>query len=255
MFIFYFINLEPVYSVSVHPELPLALSGGGDDRAFLWDTITGLSVLKEEGYKFNESVSATGFSHDGRYFAAGSLDGEIIVGDSMTGELILNALEGPSDVAWLTWHPLGYALLVGSEDGSAWLFSIPSGNCLNVFTCSSSALTCGMFSPDGKKIVTVSEDATVIVWDPKTAVQVVKYTGQDKDTRFHSSAIHCLVITPDSHIIITGSEDSSIKLTLLNSQKHVASLDGHTGSVESLAISPLTHNILVSGDLDGLLNI
>ena len=44
-------------------------------------------------------------------------------------------------------------------------------------------------------------------------------------------------------------------MPLLDSQKHVASLDGHTGSVESLAVSPLTHNILVSGDLDGILNI
>jgi WD40 repeat protein len=240
----------------MHPTLPLCLSGGGDDRAFLWNAETGLVIENQpSGFSFKESVSATGFSHNGTYFAVGSLAGELFVGETANGHALSVSFDGPSDISWLKWHPFGDVLLVGSEDGCAWLYSIPSGKCLNVFSFSQVPLTSGAFTPDGKKIVTVSEDTTVIVWDPKSATILTKYIGQEKDQRFHAEPIRALEITLDSQMIITGSEDGTIKLSLLNVSKHVATLSGHFGSIESLAVSPIAPNILASGALDGMLNI
>lgn len=38
---FYGHNKEPVYGVAVHPLLPIAVSGGGDDQSMLWNYQSG----------------------------------------------------------------------------------------------------------------------------------------------------------------------------------------------------------------------
>jgi WD40 repeat protein len=48
---------------------------------------------------------------------------------------------------------------------------------MNVFAGHSSSVTTGQFTPDGKKIVSGSEDTSLIVWDPKTATSILKITG------------------------------------------------------------------------------
>jgi WD40 repeat protein len=40
---------------------------------------------------------------------------------------------------------------------------------MNLFAGHGDALTAGIFTPDGKTIVTASADSTVRVWNPKTA--------------------------------------------------------------------------------------
>ncbi len=40
---------------------------------------------------------------------------------------------------------------------------------MNMFVGHAGPVTCGGFSPDGKLILTASEDATLRVWNPKTA--------------------------------------------------------------------------------------
>lgn len=48
---------------------------------------------------------------------------------------------------------------------------------MNVFSGHSSSVTTGQFTPDGKKIVSGSEDNSLIVWDPKSANSIYKISG------------------------------------------------------------------------------
>lgn len=86
---------------------------------------------------------------------------------------------------------------------------------MNVFNGHSGPVTSGMFTPDGKKIVTVSEDASLIVWDPKTASAVHRITSED--ARFHSDVITCLAINKESTLAMTGSADGTAKLVNIHS--------------------------------------
>jgi len=47
--------------------------------------------------------------------------------------------------------------------------SVGVGECMNTFIGHAGPATCGNFTPDGKLILTASEDATLRVWNPKTA--------------------------------------------------------------------------------------
>lgn len=70
-----------VFTISLHPQfpqVPLAISGGADDRAFLWSLPGGEEVQALEP-KHSDSVIAVGWSHDGKCVATGGMDGMVNV--------------------------------------------------------------------------------------------------------------------------------------------------------------------------------
>ncbi|CAG8820540.1 25619_t:CDS:2, partial [Dentiscutata erythropus] len=117
---------------------------------------------------------------------------------------------------WIDWHPKGAIILAGANDGTIWMWQIPSGNCMSVFSGHAGSVTVGQFTPDGKKIVSGSNDRSLILWDPKTASSILKISGGE-DFRFHQSDITSLAVNKESNLVLTGSLDCSSKLVNLNS--------------------------------------
>ncbi|KAJ9077545.1 60S ribosomal subunit assembly or modification protein [Entomophthora muscae] len=227
----------------------MVMSGGGDDRAYIWDRSNGETLHKLEAH--GDSVIAVGFSADGKLAASGGMDGKIQVFNASTGALVI-CLEGPDEVTWLQWHPKGPVLLVGAADSSIWMFQLPSGQVMNVFSGHSAAVTCGAFTPDGKHIVTGSEDATLILWDPKSARALWRLTGAD--ARFHQSAITNLAISDDSTLILSGSVDATAKLITLAAGEIISSFENHTDSVETIGFAH-SMALAATGSVDGNINI
>lgn len=70
-----------IFTISLHPQfpqVPLAISGGADDRAFLWSLPGGEEVQALEP-KHSDSVISVGWSHDGKHVATGGMDGMVNV--------------------------------------------------------------------------------------------------------------------------------------------------------------------------------
>lgn len=65
---------RPVFCGSLHPSLDLAVTGGEDDKAYVWSTETGAVVYEVEGHK--DSIISAQFSSDGNFLATGDLAGE-----------------------------------------------------------------------------------------------------------------------------------------------------------------------------------
>jgi WD40 repeat protein len=109
---------------------------------------------------------------------------------------------------------------------------VPSGKFMNIFNGHAAPVTAGQFTADGKNIVSVSEDSSFIVWDPKSAAANVKLTGADG--RFHSEPINCISTDKESNLALTGSADGTAKLVNL-----------HSGNVCLIWVSYLTTNITI----------
>ena len=145
-------------------EPGVLLSGGGDDRAFLWRVGPGGAVrVVAELAGHTDSVASVGFSHDGQWAATGAYDGLVKLWDAGTGQC-RRTLDGPGDVEWLDWHPKGNVLLAGSQDGTVWMWLALTGECMQVFAGHEAGVTCGGFTSDGAAVVTGSADGTVRVW-------------------------------------------------------------------------------------------
>ncbi|ORX80566.1 WD40 repeat-like protein [Basidiobolus meristosporus CBS 931.73] len=246
----FFTHKEPVYCVAFHPtEHHVVMTGGGDDKAYVWRIDTGEQVYEFAGH--SDSVTSAKFSADGKYAATGGMDGRVKIWNIGDGSL-LNTLEGPDEVVWIDWHPVGPVIIAGASDGTVWMWHGVTGACMNVFAGHNGPVTCGQFTHDGKKIVTASEDCSLIVWDPKTATAIVKVTGDD--ARFHQDPISCLAINKDDTLIITGSADSTARLINLQSGNILGSLENHEEAVEAVGFCD-TLPIVATGSIDGKISI
>lgn len=111
----FFDHTDSVFCValsSVHPDL--ALSGGGDDQAYLWSLSTGNRLFHFAGH--TDSVIDVGFSADGRFVATASMDATVRVYNLSDGTL-RHELKGPAkDLEWMQWHPMGNVIIAGSAD-------------------------------------------------------------------------------------------------------------------------------------------
>ncbi|KXS18604.1 WD40 repeat-like protein [Gonapodya prolifera JEL478] len=240
-----------VFCVALSPtDQTLAVSGGEDDKAYVWRTNTGQPSFELSGH--TDSVIAAAFSNDGKYVATGGMDGLVKVWSTSDGKLVQN-LQGPSEVTWNQWHPRGPVILAGTSDGSLWMWNAPTGSCMSVFTGGHAApVSCGMFTPDGKAIVSGSEDGSFVTWDPKNG-QVVRKLSPG-DARWHSGTLTCVDVKADATVAGTGSEDGTAKLVHLGNGKILGSFEGHSDSVEAVGFSP-TLPVFATGSLDGSLKL
>lgn len=87
-----YFNVDSVYAVALSGTV--AVTGGGDDRAFLWDITSGEKKAELKGH--GDSVVAVDFNFDGKYVATGGLDALIKIWDVSNGELV-QTLDGPSE--------------------------------------------------------------------------------------------------------------------------------------------------------------
>ena len=59
------------------------------------------------------------------------------------------------------------------------------------------------FSPDGRRVVTTSRDATARIWDPRTGAQLAVLRG-------HRKGVTSAAYTDDGRTIVTGSDDGKV---------------------------------------------
>ncbi|KAL8292441.1 hypothetical protein RQP46_001053 [Phenoliferia psychrophenolica] len=252
-----------VFAVALHPADPLvAVSGGEDDLAHLWRTDTGAEIVRLTGH--TDSVTSVGFSFDGEMVATGGMDGRVRVWRRVKGsegylswEFLTN-LEGPDEVNWLDWHPKGNLLLAGGADGTVWLWSLPTGNTLHVLSGHIASVTCGRFTPDGKKIVTCSADGVMILWDPRTGEAAFKLLPADARFRL-DGGITCVAINTACTVAICGGAQGGLRAVNLVQGTVLAQMAGHEdgASIEAIAFSEVpiagaaSVTVLVSVGTDG----
>lgn len=129
------------------------------------------------------------WSSDGSMVATGGMDGVIQVfkhqqqGEASSWQLI-STLEGGDEVQFVTWHPKGSVLVAGYGDSTVWMWQLPQGNLMNVFTGHEDAVTAGRFTPDGKRLLTTSTDGALIIYDPRQPTPLSKLGAAD--SRFRS---------------------------------------------------------------------
>ncbi|KAJ6612376.1 WD40-repeat-containing domain protein [Mycena sp. CBHHK59/15] len=105
------------------------------------------------------------------------------------------------------------------------------------------------FSPDGKHIVSGSEDNTVRVWDSESGEVVAgPFEG-------HTSWVTSVAFSPDGKCIVSGSWDNTVRVWDSESGEAVAGpFKCHTSPVTSVAFSPDGKHI-VSGSEDNTMRV
>ncbi|MDJ0539738.1 MAG: WD40 repeat domain-containing protein, partial [Microcystis sp. M53603_WE2] len=106
-----------------------------------------------------------------------------------------------------------------------------------------SAVTSVNFSPDGKTLVSGSDDKTIKLWNVETGQKLHTLKG-------HDGTVYSVNFSPDGKTLVSGSDDGTIILWDVETGKEIRTLKGHDGSVYSVNFSP-DGKTLVSGSDDG----
>ena len=88
---------HPVYTIAINPcHQHIICSGGGDDKAYLWDRLTGalISLLTPS---HTDSVICVRFSKDGMYVGTAGMDGILHIFDGITGAHVCT-FDGPDEI-------------------------------------------------------------------------------------------------------------------------------------------------------------
>jgi WD40 repeat protein len=96
-------------------------------------------------------------------------------------------------------------------------------------------------SPDGRRIITGSDDNTAKVWDAATGQELLTLNG-------HADSVSAVAVSPDGRRIITGSDDKTAKVWDAATGQELLTLNGHASSVSAVAVSPDGRRIITGSD-------
>lgn len=146
------------------------------------------------------------------------------------------------------WSSDNQRLAVGYADGYVRIWDVEKRRCINGFPCHSDSVKSVAWSPDGKNLVSASDDKSVRVF-PSNA-QSGSEPGWSQEC--HTGPVNSVVWLKDGHIL-SASDDGRIAM-LLDTGREAPSYwkNEHTERIYSLAISP-NGSYVVSGGNDRVL--
>ncbi|KAG8723257.1 hypothetical protein FRC09_004086 [Ceratobasidium sp. 395] len=161
--------------------------------------------------------------------------------------------------------------------------------CLRSISASGSVLS-ATYSPDGRYIVSGSNDCTVRIWDAETGDQLLDpltghsdsvisvtfssdgrwiasgsldktirlwdgETGKARDSplRGHTDAVHSVAFSPNGCRLASGSADFTVRVWDVETSQSVLELCSHKGDVDSVAFSPDGNRIISQSTHEPLL--
>jgi len=114
---------------------------------------------------------------------------------------------------------------------------------LALFAGHSGPVLSAAFSPDGRHVVTGSQDGTARVWHAGTGQQTLTLKG-------HAGGVSSAAFSRDGRRIVTAGHDGTARVWDAGTGQQTLTLKGHSGGVSSAAFSPDGRHV-VTGSQDG----
>jgi WD40 repeat protein len=77
------------------------------------------------------------------------------------------------------------------------------------------------FSPDGRQVLSGSNDNTIKLWDAASGREIRTFQG-------HTSSVYSVAFSPDGRQVLSGSDDNTVKLWDAASGREIRTFQGHT---------------------------
>ena len=131
--------------------------------------------------------------------------------------------------------------------GTLWLRPLtaslmpPGGPLLRTLRGHMSQINAVAVTPDGRRVVSASDDLYLGVWDIDTGdVQSIR-TG-------HTGPVVAVAVTPDGERAVSGSNDHTLKVWDLESGECLFTMEGHLKGVRDVAVTPYSGKVVSASD-------
>ncbi len=137
------------------------------------------------------------------------------------------------------FSPDGNYVLTASDDKTARIYEVSSGNELHVLSGHSSKINTAVFCPEGKYALTASDDSTARIYEVSSGKGLYVLSG-------HEGFISSAVFSSDGMYVLTSSMDKTARIFEVSSGKEVQILKGHSDWVRSAVFSPDNKHVLTA---------
>jgi WD40 repeat protein/mono/diheme cytochrome c family protein len=209
-----------VWAVEFSPDGKQILSGGKDGSVRLWDVETGRELRKFDGH--SDLVTSVAFSPDGRRALSADIDGELLLWDLERGTVI-KEFACREEVKYPTAAviaPDGRTCVV-CAGRSILLLDAVTGRLIRSLNGHTGWVVQAVLAPDGRKLVSASDDGTVRLWNLDNGQQERTYRG-------HQTGVKCVAFSPDSTRLVSGGNDSTVRLWDLASGEELKMFAKHS---------------------------
>lgn len=246
-------HAKGIVSLAVHPTKPdFFATGSIDDSLGLWNVTEEGPIKKLE---FGDTVSLVEFNHDGSLLNVATMENEVRIlkiceEEGLAPLRTIKTFEG--EVNSMRAHAKGNFVLIGTSEGELQLLNSETGQAREFFG-HSAGINQVEFTPDGKLVLSASEDASIKYWQVSSGNCLSTLSGR----KFHQAAVLSFSCHANKPLVASGSADSTWAISNFeNGETYFRSQelpDSETAICATCIASPL--EALTIGDLDGNLSM
>jgi WD40 repeat protein len=195
-------------------------------------------------------IAPLAFSPDGQVLASAGHDDAIILWDLATAKPLRRVSTAPHSLLHLAFSPEGRTL-AGGDHQIIRLWNASTGRpLLEAPEAHRGNINQVLFLPDGRTLVTASNDRTIRFWDVATSRQRLVLTG-------HGYWVRAIAVSPDGTTLASSSFDNSVRLWDIATAREIRKRWGHGemgGGQRALAFTRDGKTLASWGDYFGIDN-
>ncbi|KAF8839807.1 WD40 repeat-like protein [Paxillus ammoniavirescens] len=239
-----------VYGLAVTRDGKRILSGGDDKSITVWDVETQEAI--EEWGTHTSSIWCIAVSDSVDQLAAsGDAYGKIVIKEMKEGGQIKQSIDAGNSVRSLCFSPNGEKLACAAnemDDGVhvVHVYDVESGELVLGPINHRKVVRCVLWSLDGNKLFSASDDRMIQCWDSKTGESI----GQP--WRGHDNYVTSLSVSPDGTKLASASADKTIRFWDARSGDPIERPLQHKSRIWAVTFSPASRSgeFVASGGSD-----
>jgi WD40 repeat protein len=218
----------------------LLATAGNDRQLFVWDSndLGPGRAAPVQANRTPEAIIDLTFNHNGSLLATVGFDGWLRLFDTQTGLPSSKLACACPDNHAVAFSADGQQVAAGGRSGTIRGWDVDSGDRIAQYKVHRQRVRTLEFASDGR-LVSGGDDQRIAITDPKNPSDGQRLPRQ-------ASKLYAVKLL-DNDLIATGGSDNKIHVSRLLDGSDVGYLEGHTGTVSSLA---LKSDQLVSGSYD-----
>ena len=220
----------------------LILTFGESDTISLWNADDGSLHHSLVGH--SDPIKSVGATRSGDRIVSASGDWTARVwrpNSPNEPEIVLRGHNAPVNTA--IFSPDEKQILTSSEDGSAILWKLETGQPERQLLGHYDSVLRAVFDQAGSRIATISEDRTARVWDALTGEQIARLE--------HPRTINSVAFCPSGDCIVTAATDGVVRIWDIKTSDTKFQLNDHSGPVTKVVVGSAGRNSAVTVGRDG----
>jgi WD40 repeat protein len=238
-----------IYTLIGHKESVISASFSSDDKniitcsydgtAKIWETSSGKLVhsFGDRNYKINYAS----FSPDGTKVLTSAFANTPRIWNTQTGQ-IMHQISNYENLSLVRFSPDGLSI-IGIRNGDFRIncWKVNNGEKINFLSGHKDEILSMEFSPDGKKLISTSNDSTAILWDLINFKKIIQL-------KKHPDHVLKAVFNNDGKMVATTCADSIVRIWETDTGLLAHYLEEHLKPIKSIFFSPDGNSILITTD-------